>query len=66
MIKILGVIQLSKKAFHIYNFFIFPFGLSFNALTLFEAGMSEGGVHPYMWFGVGASFVILYSPTRLY
>lgn len=30
--------------------------LSFNALALFGAGMSEGGIYSYMWFGVWVSF----------
>lgn len=48
---------MSKRAFHIYNIIILLILLSFNALALFGAGMSEGGIYPYMWFGIGASFV---------
>jgi len=49
---------LSKKAFHIYNFIILLLLISFNALASFGAGMSEGGIHSYMWFAMGLSFVI--------
>lgn len=48
---------MSKKAFHIYNVIILFLLLSFNLLALFGAGMSQGGIYSYMWFGVGSSFV---------
>lgn len=53
-----GVALLSKKAFHIYNIIFLLLLLSFNALALFGAGMSEGGVYSYMWLGIGLSFTI--------
>lgn len=49
---------MGKKAFHIYNVMILFLLLAFNLLALFGAGMSQGGVYAYMWFGTGASFVI--------
>lgn len=50
--------MLTKKAFHLYNIIFFLLLLSFNLLALFGAGMSQGGIYAYMWFGVGASLVI--------
>ncbi|MDE5414216.1 hypothetical protein [Alkalihalobacterium chitinilyticum] len=47
---------MSMKAFHIYNILILLLLLTFNALALFGAGMSEGGIYPYMWFITGVSF----------
>lgn len=48
---------MSKKAFHIYNVIFLLLLLSFNLLALFGAGMSDGGIYSYMWFGTGISFV---------
>lgn len=48
---------MSKKAFHIYNIIFLLLLLSFNLLALFGAGMSDGGIYSYMWFGTGTSFI---------
>ncbi|MEJ8777929.1 hypothetical protein [Pseudogracilibacillus sp. ICA-222130] len=47
---------MSKKAFHIYNIVFLFLLLVFNALALFGAGMSDGGIYDYMWFVTGVSF----------
>ena len=52
-----GVVLLSKKVFHIYNIIILLLLLSFNALALFGAGMSQDGIYPYMWLITGISLV---------
>ncbi|MGM0940804.1 MAG: hypothetical protein ACQEWU_07575 [Bacillota bacterium] len=49
---------MGKKAFHIYNFIILLLLMSFNALASFGAGMSEGGIHSYMYLAMVLSFVI--------
>ncbi|WP_040982532.1 hypothetical protein [Oceanobacillus jeddahense] len=49
---------MGKKAFHIYNIIVLLLLLSFNALALFGAGMSEGGVLPEYWIVVWASLII--------
>ncbi len=48
--------MMSKKAFHIYNIIFLLLLLVFNALALFGAGMSDGGIYTYMWFITGVAF----------
>lgn len=52
------MILLSKKAFHIYNIIVLFLLLSFNALALFGAGMSEGGVPAEHWFAIWISLIV--------
>ncbi len=48
---------MGKVAFHVYNLMIFLVLFALNLLALFGAGMSDGGIYPYMWFATGVSFV---------